>query len=55
MNSAFWFQFTMQAGIPGTFLLWLFADDAFQALRSRLNRSSKAGPAKATAVRRGSR
>ncbi len=53
MNGGFWFLFSIQVGIPGSFLLWLFASDVFRACLGKLHGWSMAGKRDTTA-RRGS-
>jgi len=43
MSGSFWFWFTVQVGIPGGFLLWLFASDVFEAALGKHQRRSKSG------------
>ena len=42
MNGGFWFWFTVQVGIPGGFLLWLFASDVYRVALGKHQGHSKA-------------
>jgi hypothetical protein len=54
MNGSFWLFFTIQVGIPGSFLLWLFASDVFRVCAGKLRGGSRAGQRDASTARRGS-